>query len=107
MIVIPIGNDVDIVFDGVQYKNPTNPALPYHNSISDLAFSLYDENGTVVSGVSPLDMDYRSSSDGFYIGVLPRSVSATLTEDAAYTCKIVSALYGIERHEKCVAKYIP
>lgn len=102
---LDINNDIDIVLGSVVYANPEDVNDPYYNSIADMVFSVLDSDGNVVSGADELEMEYRTGSDGFYIGVLPNTVSATLSDGDEYEVRIVSDAAGIDIRAKLPAGY--
>jgi hypothetical protein len=103
--VLHINNDIDIVFGSVQYANPTDVNDPWYNDIADMVFSVEDSDGNDVAGATDLEMAYRAASDGFYIGVLPNTVSALLEDGEEYTVHIVSDAAGIDIRVKLPAGY--
>jgi len=96
--MILIGADNDVYWDALRFsKNGT-----YINDAT-MTFTLKDSAGVNVTGAVSVAMTYQTASNGDYVGVLPSSVTAALTDGAAYEFVITATNYNLQRRKWDVA----
>lgn len=95
-----IGNDYYIDVAGFVDQAATNSPI----SDAVLTAVLLDPQGVNVPGAVGIALPAVTGVAGSYRGVLPASVTATMTDGWAYTVAIAASNYGYQTQYQAVAK---